>query len=186
MFTQTLELKAEVLRDDTPLLVEEAVNDISKFSVLYDRYFNDVYRFIFRRVSDPDLSFDLCSVVFLKAMEKLKSYSYRGKPFIAWLYRIALNEVYMQYRKNKIELVYHLDPEKFSSLDEDMDKELKTEQQEKLVDALSKLGKEEIDLVEMRYFSGISITEIAEVLGISENLVSVRIHRVIKKIKELI
>lgn len=186
MLTQTLEWNAETHHDDTPVLVKEAVQDNSKFAVLYDKYYNDVYRFIYRRVSDRDLTFDLCSVVFLKAMEKLKSYNYQGKPFIAWLYRIALNEVYMQYRKNKIDLVYHLDPEKFSSLDDDIDQELKKEQQEKLVYALSKLGKEDVDLIEMRYFSGISIDNIAEILEISENLVSVRIHRAIKKIKELI
>ena len=73
-------------------LVSEAKNDITRFSSLYDRYFEAIFSFIFRRTEDEDVADDICSQTFLKAMQNLHRYEFRGLPFSAWLFRIATNE----------------------------------------------------------------------------------------------
>ncbi|PKP03824.1 MAG: hypothetical protein CVU11_06835 [Bacteroidetes bacterium HGW-Bacteroidetes-6] len=172
--------------DDTPLLVKAALDDISNFGVLYDRHYNELYRFIFRRLCDTEKSFDMCSHVFLKAMENLRKFNYTGKPFIAWLYKIALNEIYMQHRKRKLEIVYHIDVESLHQLRSDTSDENQLDREAMLMQALQKLDRDEMEIVEMRYFEKQSVGFIAGVLGISENNVSVRIFRIIKKLKGII
>src|ERR1035438_7413468 len=71
------------------------------FEPLYDKYYKPVFIFIFRRTGNENLTNDICSVVFLKALINLKKFEPRGVPFSAWLYRIALNEVNMHFRKNE-------------------------------------------------------------------------------------
>ena len=73
----------------------------AKFSVLYDKYYKFLFLFIFKRTREEELTADITSQVFLKAMLHLKKYQFRGLPFSAWLFRIALNEIHSHYRKQK-------------------------------------------------------------------------------------
>jgi RNA polymerase sigma-70 factor (ECF subfamily) len=171
--------------DRTEELVREAVKDISKFAALYNLHYVKVYQFVFKRTSDRELSFDLTSTVFLKAMENLKNYRYTGVPFEAWLFRIALNEVYGMYRKKKLQLVYHLDLNSIHHFTAEIDIGDRELMIKRVLDLLPKLRKNEMDLIEMRYFSKHSVIEIATILNISENNASVRIFRVLKKVKTL-
>src|SRR6267143_6992981 len=79
---------------DERLLVEAAQSDPAKFGDLYDIHFERIYVFIARRVRDRDKAQDLTSEVFHKALASLKSYEWRGTPFAAWLFRIAVNAVF--------------------------------------------------------------------------------------------
>src|SRR5260370_11756081 len=75
------------------MLVEAAQKDPAKFGDLYEIHFGRVYAFIARRMRDRDKAEDLTSEVFHKALANLKSYTWTGAPFAAWLYRIAANAV---------------------------------------------------------------------------------------------
>ena len=69
--------------------VQRAVRDPAQFQILYDRYFTVIFNYVFRKIDNEDITADLTSQTFLKAMKNLKKYKYRGVPFSAWLYRIA-------------------------------------------------------------------------------------------------
>ncbi len=179
-------INPEQSADRTPELVRAAIGDIGKFSELYNLHYLSVYYFVFRRTSDKELAFDLTSVVFLKAMENLKNYKYTGIPFLAWLYRIALNEIYSLHRKRKLDLVYNLDTDKVRGMAQEVEGEEKEERIQQMLTALEKIDKEEMDMIEMRYFSALSVKDIAAVLNISENNASVRLFRIIQKLKSMI
>ena len=169
--------------DPTEELVRAAVKDISQFAALYNLHYTRVYQFIFRRTCDREQSFDLTSMVFLKAMENLKNYRYTGVPFEAWLFRIALNEIYGMYRKKKLHLVYNLDLGEVRHFVGEIDNGDREGMIKRVLDILPKLSKEEMDLIEMRFFSKYSVIDIARILNITENNASVRIFRALKKIK---
>ena len=78
--------------------IQAAQRDPAQFRPLYTRYFDPIFRYVFRRTADENVTADLCSQVFLRAMQKLHEYEYRGVPFSAWLYRIAGNEIAQYYR----------------------------------------------------------------------------------------
>jgi RNA polymerase sigma-70 factor, ECF subfamily len=65
--------------------------DPNAFGELYDRYVERVYRYLyFRSGSHPEAE-DLTEQVFLKAWEAIGRYRWQGRPFLAWLYRLAHN-----------------------------------------------------------------------------------------------
>src|SRR5712691_1311963 len=80
-------------------LVEAAQKDPSKFGDLYEIHFAPVYAFIARRLRDRDKAEDLTSEVFHKALANLKSYTWTGAPFGAWLFRIAANALSDQWKR---------------------------------------------------------------------------------------
>jgi RNA polymerase sigma-70 factor (ECF subfamily) len=172
--------------DNTSDLIKAAIWNIENFSVLYNKHYVKVYQFIFRRTSDKELTFDLASVVFLKAMENLKNYRFTGIPFEAWLYRIALNEIYSLHRKKKLDLVYNLNTNYIQDIAAEIDSQEKDEMITHVLNALYSLKKEEMDIIEMRFFGKQSVRDIACILNLSENHTSVRIFRILKKLKVII
>jgi RNA polymerase sigma-70 factor (ECF subfamily) len=65
--------------------------DPNAFGELYDRFIDRVYRYLyFRTASHPEAE-DLTEQVFLKAWEAIGRYQWQGRPFLAWLYRLAHN-----------------------------------------------------------------------------------------------
>jgi len=71
------------------LLIERAKSDPAAFEPLYLEHHEAIFRYLCRRTGSAEAATDLASDVFLTAMEKICSYTHRGIPFRAWLYRIA-------------------------------------------------------------------------------------------------
>jgi RNA polymerase sigma-70 factor (ECF subfamily) len=58
---------------------------------LYDLFVERVYRYLFFRTGSHPEAEDLTEQVFLKAWEAIERYRWQGRPFLAWLYRLAHN-----------------------------------------------------------------------------------------------
>ncbi|MGZ5457517.1 MAG: sigma-70 family RNA polymerase sigma factor [Thermoanaerobaculia bacterium] len=74
-------------------LVEAAKQDPSCFAALYEAHFERIYAFVARRVRDRSIAEDLTAEVFRRALAAIVEFEWRGVPFVAWLVRIAANEV---------------------------------------------------------------------------------------------
>src|SRR5687768_8758876 len=74
-------------------LVEAAKQDPSRFGALYEAHFGRIYAFIAHRVRDRSVAEDLTAEVFRHALAAIRGFEWRGVPFVAWLYRIAANEI---------------------------------------------------------------------------------------------
>jgi RNA polymerase sigma-70 factor (ECF subfamily) len=84
---------------DERVLVEAAQAEPSKFAALYELHFGRVYAYVARRVCDRSLAEDVTAEVFHRALAGLAKYEWRGKPFAAWLYRIAANAIADQQKR---------------------------------------------------------------------------------------
>ena len=71
--------------DDRPL-IEAAQNEPARFAELYEQNFVRVYAFFARRVSTRDEAQDLTAEVFHQALASIRSFTWQGSPFVAWLY----------------------------------------------------------------------------------------------------
>jgi RNA polymerase sigma-70 factor (ECF subfamily) len=158
--------------------IEAAKAEPSRFAVLYEAYFADIFRFLYRRANHRDLTADLTQQTFLKAMLALPKYEPRGLPFRAWLYRIALNEIRMYWRKKK-EVVLELGVLEVRTLGQEIGIDEGDEDRRRLAIALGKLSEEQARLIELRYFDGLSFAELGQVLGIGEDAAKMRTHRVL-------
>jgi len=85
-------------RDDERELVENAKRDPRQFGALYDRHFQQIYRFVYSRVREQTAAEDVTSEVFMKALKAMPRYQDTGRPFAAWLYQIAVNAIADRYR----------------------------------------------------------------------------------------
>lgn len=164
--------------DSEHQLITAAKADPARFAPLYERYFGDIFRFILRRTSHRDLTADLTQQTFLKAMLALGKYEPRGLPFRAWLYRIALNEVRMHWRKKK-EVLIDMSYADVRGLSEEMGLQLDETEMQRLGTAMGKLDEERARLIELRYMDGLSFAELGQVLGVGEDAAKMRTHRVL-------
>ena len=162
--------------------IDAARIDPRRFTVLYERYFNDMFRFLLRRAGNRDLASDLTQETFLKAMLALPKYQQRGLPFRAWLYRIALNELRMHWRKKK-EVLIDLSFAHVKGLSEEMDLRLEEDDMQRLARALSNLDEARAQLIQLRYMDGLSFLEVGQVLGIGEDAAKMRTHRTLSALR---
>lgn len=163
--------------------VQAAQSNPAAFRVLYDRYYEPVFRYLHRRTMDEAMSADLCSQVFLKALQKLGKYQYKGVPFSAWLFRIASNEMGQYFRESGKKRVVSLESVQLQELGEEMEDVDKDELQAVMIKALDQLKPSDLEIIEMRFFEQRPYKEIAEILGISLSNAKVKVHRILDRLK---
>lgn len=164
-------------------MIERAKRDPDAFGELYDIYFDKIYAYIYRKTGDRQLTEDLTSETFTKALANLKGYQYTGQPFVAWLYRIAGNLVTDHYRAAK----------PTATLDDGMqvaapgispeEAALRLDDQQAVARAIRSLSPDQQDVVLMRFSGGMRLREIAEVVGKSEGAVKALMFRALGSLR---
>lgn len=163
--------------------IARAQRDPRAFAPLYDRYFPVIFRFVHRRAGDQEVTADLTQQTFLKALVALPRYRSRGLPLRAWLYRIALNELKMYWRKRR-EVVMELSYLEVKGLGEEMGVGEVDADMQRLASVLGSLAPEKARLIELRFMDGLSFAEVGQVLGIGEDAAKMRTHRVLQAMRE--
>jgi RNA polymerase sigma-70 factor (ECF subfamily) len=164
--------------------IQAAQEDPAMFRPLYNRYYEPIFRFIFQRTADETLTADLCSQVFLKAMQRLRNYEFRGVPFSAWLYRIAMNEAAQHFRRRKKNRVVSIEDADLFEMMEEMEEGISEQEKWRLVDALDSLKEKDLELIEMRFFEHRPFKEIAEITGLTEGNAKVKTYRILDRLKK--
>ena len=152
------------------LLVEAAQKDPARFADLYETNFERVYAYIARRVGDRDVTEDLTSEVFHKALANLQRFEWRGVPFAAWLLRIAGNAIADRAQGAGKELLVEDPPELSGDATTLTDLE-EVEQRARLFRLVDQLPADQRRVIAMRFAEENSIREIAQELGRSEGAV---------------
>jgi len=168
-------------------LVQLAKVNHKHFGLLYEKYFEQIFLFIFKRLGgDKTVSADITQQTFLKAMMNLAKYEDRGFPFSSWLYRIAQNEVSLYFRESKKAKV--VDVEEFQIIQLLEEAQIETpknnENQDKLIRKLNSLPQNQVDLIELRFFQEMSFKEIAEIYDITEANAKMKIYRILEKMNQ--
>lgn len=167
-------------------LVKKAQEDIRYFEGLYDHYYLPIFYFVAKRTENKELAGEITSIVFLKALENIKSYTFRGVPFSSWLYRIAQNALTDVYRKNRSSHIIDVSTRQLESIQQELSRGEEEKQIEAILELLPNLLEEEVVLIELRYFDQRKYKEIGEILNITEESARVKVHRVIVKMKAML
>lgn len=166
-------------------IIELAKKNSKYFGVLYDKYFEQIYVFVFKRLGGKeDVAGDLTQQTFMKAMANIVKYEDRGFPFSSWLYRIAQNEVSMFFRKLNKNYSVPIDETRIKSIASEIDDNnyMSIEEQELLINIINDLDEQQLDLIELRFFQQMSFKEIADIYNITEANAKMRIYRILEKI----
>ncbi|MFN8487199.1 MAG: sigma-70 family RNA polymerase sigma factor [Caldilineaceae bacterium] len=159
--------------NDEAWLVMQARQDPTAFGVLYERYIDRIYAYIYHRVGNAQDTEDLTARTFYRALDKLDTYEDRGLPFSAWLFRIAHNLVANWHRDRGRRRFLSLD-KIWSHSREDDTPEAQLEEAEKseaLWAAINRLPKERRDLLLYKFSSRLSNLEIGEMMNKSESAI---------------
>jgi RNA polymerase sigma-70 factor (ECF subfamily) len=175
-------ISADQISDEL-VLIKEAQADPKKFELLYRKYFPTLTRFVYQRVIDKSSAYDITANVFYDALRNIGKYKNQGVPFSAWLYRIAINKINETYRKNNSQRTFAVDNEGLSSIKTEVDIDSSAQADEKLFEALDTLEKEEMELIEMRFFEDRPFKEICEITGMGESACKMRVYRILEKLK---
>lgn len=164
-------------------IIEAAKKDLHHFEKLYSKYHDQIFRYVYQRMDDKDIAHDVTSQVFLKSMNNLKKFKYKGVPFSAWLFRIASNEVVQYYKDKKSERTVQIQTDYIQDIVAN-ESELRREQLSLVIEEIAELPAKELELIELRYFEKRPFKEISQILNITESNAKVRIHRIVAKLKQ--
>lgn len=153
------------------------------FDEAYDAYSDAVFRFCFFKTSDSEKAFDLTQETFVRLWNYLRASEKEVDNMRALLYKIARNLIIDEYRKKD---VFSLDALHESGFDVRFDGHRDIEREAHVREALHALH--ELDdpyreVALLRFVEGLKPKEVAEALSLSENVVSVRLNRAVKKLR---
>jgi RNA polymerase sigma-70 factor (ECF subfamily) len=93
---------------DSELVREFREGEIKPFEVLLEKYQDRIYRVALKMLRCPEDAEEVCQDTFLTVYRKIDTFQGRSA-FYSWLYRIALNCVYMKLRQRKRDEVVSLE-----------------------------------------------------------------------------
>jgi len=172
------------VQDEENLVRRAKQHDGEAFSQLYEEYFDKIHRYIVLKIGDRMEAEDITQQVFLNAIKAISSFKWKGVPFSAWLFRIAHNQVVDYLRKKTKRTTTPLEE---SLLTSDDDPQLIAEQRldiERLIAATRNLTPPQQEVISLRFAGGLSIIQVAKVMGKSEGAVKALQHSAIVALRK--
>ncbi len=179
----TLELQRSPRRGMPVIDVTDLVNRVKNgereaFGTLYDRYSDLVFRYVFYRVGSTQLTEDIVSETFLRALRRIGSFTWQGTDIGAWFITIARNLVIDHVRSSHTRLEFPTEDilstaetHASGTANEPEDAVLTVLRNRTLLDAVRALSPDQQECVVLRFLEGLSLRETALAMDRKENAV---------------
>ncbi len=182
--------RSDALGRDADLVRRAQASDQAAFREIVERYKGKVFAIINRTVRDKNEAEDIAQEVFASAFFAIGGFKFESS-LVSWLYRITVNECYEYLRRKRVRpLVYEHDFTEAEdgaldarSPDPEIDRTLAD--RELAMKLLARLPEEEQHLMIMREVEGYSMQELADMTGMNENTLKVKLFRARRKLLEL-
>ena len=153
----------------------------------FNQYFDKIAHYIYIRLGDKAEAEDLASEVFLKAYKSLDSYKHRGIPMQAWLFKIAHNLLVDHQRKQSKTKTIHVDDNhQIADKQDTMESALINIEYDRVMKSLEKLTPEQRQVIELRFFGGLTSDEVGGVMNKSSGAVRQMQSHAIKRLRQLL
>jgi len=173
----------EILQDinsglsDEALLIQKAKDfDSDAWTQIYQRYYPKISK----------TAEDIAADVFSRACEKIGSYKYRGTPLLAWLYRIAHNQMVDYIRREAKMNTKPLTEETLAQSSTKQDTTEGTLIREDLKTLLRSLTEDQRQVILLKFFGDLSNAEVVGIIGKSEGAVKALQHRALASLKRIL
>lgn len=162
--------------------------DADAFAQIYQRFFDRVYKYLLVRVGNAHEAEDLTQEVFVRVLEALPSFRWRGLPFAAWVFRITHNLVVDRHRRRSVAgdplpLEAALPIPSGHDVEHQAALTLDGERLQRALDGLTPAQKQ---VVLLRFIAGLSVGETARVVGRSENAVKALQHSALRALRRFL
>ena len=158
---------------------------MEQFVKAYDDLSDAIFRHCYFRIGDRERAKDLMQETFTKSWQ----YISQGTPvenLKSFLYKVANNLIIDEYRKKKELSLDRLQEQGFDPGFDDRNRTQNKIDAQFVINKINLLDEKYREVVLMRYIDDLAPKEIAKILGESENNISVRIHRGLKQLKEVL
>ena len=169
------------VESDVDLLNAWRAGDAANGRLLFQRYFQALYRFFANKCDDPD---EMVQQTFLAIVKAKDQFAGRSS-FRTYLYTVARHELYRHLRG--LQRARNFDPalSSIADLATSAGGKLARNQQHKLLcAALRTLPVEQQTLLELHYWDGLDATALAEVFESNAAAIRNRLHRAREKLRE--
>ncbi len=163
--------------EDTDLIARVSKGDVEAFNHLVSRWEKRVFNYLLRLTGNPDDSLDLSQDVFLKAYQNIRKLDDASR-FGPWLFRIAHNEAYSQFRRRRPEVA----PEE-NFFERQTAPGMATDLALAVTGALDRLTPEQREAVVLKVYEGFKFEEMAEILGCPVSTIKSRLYTALDLLK---
>jgi len=172
---------------DEVALVEEAKSDPDAFGLLYERYVDKIYSYVYYRTGNHHDAEDLTAKVFHQALTHIPRYVQRGAPFSSWLYRIAHNLVANWHRDHSRRQIVSLDRLAIVGSQGDdgpFQQVAQGERRDALLDAIQQLPPDRQQLLILKFVERMPNAQIGQTMGRSEGAIKSLYHRTLVALRQ--
>jgi RNA polymerase sigma-70 factor (ECF subfamily) len=144
---------------------------------LYAEHADALYRYALYQTSDPAVAEDIVAEVFLRFLENVSSYEYRGRPVAAWLFRTARNLALDHHRRKLRRPTTGLEGVDLPAADDPLERAEVRLSAAELAVALEALTPEQREVIALRFVEGYDTARVAALLQKSEGAIKSLQHR---------
>ncbi|OBY66010.1 RNA polymerase sigma factor [Polaribacter reichenbachii] len=171
---------------DNALMLRVKEGENHKLGLLYERYKKRLFGFFYQMNKNASLSEDLVQNVFIRVLKYKHTFSEDSK-FITWIFQIARNEIYDQFKKSKKEnhndidtVSYHLNTG--ATIENEIEI---SENKINLKKAIAKLSPEKKELIILSKLKELKYKEVGEIIGCTEGTARTKVHRALNDLKQI-
>ena len=146
------------------LLIRARQGESQAWAEIYEEFFDRIYRFVFFKIGSQEEAEDLSSRVFLKAIESVGSFRWRGVPLSAWLFRIASNLVIDHHRRKASQRRYLEQASEPDPLPSAEEVAVKAVEKEEVYRAVAQLTPAQQEVINLRFSAELSTAETAQAM----------------------
>ena len=172
--------------NEEDVLNRAAQGEREAFGLLYERYIDRIFNYVYYRTGNRHDAEDLTARVFQRAMNHINNYTDRGVPFSAWLYRIAHNLVanWHRDRSRRQEIPINDVPILPSKGDHPERNLVRSQEEDALLRLIRRLPPERQNLLILKFVENMSNAEIGAIMGRSEGAVKSLYHRTLLALRD--
>lgn len=177
--------------DEAKLVERVRAHDELAFRELVERYQNKVFSIIYGILRNQNDAEDISQQVFAKIYVSIQNFDSRST-LLTWIYKITVNECYDYLRKKRVrKLVYESDiteedtrlmENSGAGADRSVSVDTKLSQRELVSKLLMKVSEEDRNLILLKEVEGHSVEELAQMTGMNENTIKVKLFRARQKL----
>ncbi|WP_339788507.1 RNA polymerase sigma factor [uncultured Imperialibacter sp.] len=176
--------------DDNSLMLKVKAGDLDKMALLYERHNRNLFGFFYKLTGSGSVSEDLVHNVFYRMLKYRYTFTEDtsgSHRFTAWMYHLARNVNADHYKKQKkVSYTDDMEPwERKLKVDENAHSQMaKSQDLELLQKAIKHLAPEKQEMLILTKYQGMKYEQVADIFGITEGAVKVRMHRVLQELRE--
>jgi RNA polymerase sigma-70 factor (ECF subfamily) len=177
--------------EEAALVKRVQAGDEIAFREIVDRYQSKVFSIIYGILRYHNDAEDIAQQVFAKVYFSVRNFDFRSS-LLTWIYKITVNECYDYLRKKRVrKLVYESDfseddAQRVETSDRATDAATPVDerlaQRDLLTKLLSKISKDDRSLILLKEVEGHSVEELAQMTGMNENTIKVKLFRTRQKL----